>query len=306
MLEGAPKGFKPAVLGAEECPNTGMGLCSNPVIDIASSAGAYSFTLDPGSYNIAGFYELKGGGPRFTGIVATVSVASGSTQTVNLPVFYAAPAKLTGTETVTMVPKSDPVKLVKPLVCPSNEPFTGGTPASDCVSTGYKATSTTSKSGTIKASGTYMQGGLPAGSYIAYPGYCTNPPSGCALSTSGVAVTLKAGKTTTQNLKTPFFLGDQGLIFGKVSVTGAPSGFSPQLGAQACQASSPSTCVTVFETTGQDYNLVLDAGAWNVKGFYVSGSNEVFGSAVPEVLTAGSTIHAHLTVAYQVSAVTHK
>ena len=46
--------------------------------------------------------------------------------------FYAAPAKLTGTLTVTNVPKSDPVRLVKPLLCPSSEPFTGGTPSSDC------------------------------------------------------------------------------------------------------------------------------------------------------------------------------
>ena len=141
----------------------GSGLCSNPVIDIASSTGAYSFTLDPGSYNIAGFYELKGGGPRFIGIVVDglrdVGELGHRQPARALPV----PAKLTGTETVTRVPKSDPVKLVKPLVCPANEPFTGGTPASDCVSTGRKAKSTTSKSGSITASGTYTQSGLPAG-----------------------------------------------------------------------------------------------------------------------------------------------
>ena len=155
LVIGAPNNFTPAVLGAEECPNTGSaGLCSSPVTDIASSNGTYSFTLSPGAYHMAGFYELMGGGPRFQGIVENVTVTSGKTTSTNLPVPYAKPATLAGKVTVTMVPKSDPVKSDVVLVCPSNEPYTGGTPASDCVSKGTKATSKTTNSG-ISASANY-------------------------------------------------------------------------------------------------------------------------------------------------------
>jgi hypothetical protein len=306
LVVGAPNGFSPAVRGAEACPNTGApGLCSNPVTDIADFNGTYTLTLPPGAYHIAGFYELKGNGPKFLGVVENVSVTSSTTTTANLPVPYAKPATLTGKVTITNVPKSDPVRLVKPLLCPSSEPFTGGTPSSDCLTRGSKATTKTTAAGSISASGMYTQSGLPAGSYIAYPGYCATQSTSCVVSTSGVAVTLTAGTVTTQNLKTTFLQGNQGLVFGKVTVTGAPTGFSPQLGAQACEVST-STCVQVLEPTGQDYNLVLNAGAWDVQGFYLSGSTPVFGSTVPEVVTAGSMIHAHLTVAYQVSAVGHR
>ena len=303
LVIGAPNNFTPAVLGAEECPNTGSaGLCSSPVTDIASSNGTYSFTLSPGAYHMAGFYELMGGGPRFQGIVENVTVTSGKTTSTNLPVPYAKPATLAGKVTVTMVPKSDPVKSDVVLVCPSNEPYTGGTPASDCVSKGTKATSKTTNSG-ISASANYSVPDFPAGSYLAYPGYCAL--SGCATSTSGVAVTLTANKTTTQNLKTTFLMGNQGLIFGKVSITGAPNGFTAQTGATACNVET-SACQVAYQTTG-DYNLILPAGSYNVRGFYLSGNTFVYGSPVPEVLTAGSTIHKHLTTAYQAPpAVSHK
>ncbi len=226
-----PPNFKPAVFGVEECPYTGSTeLCANPVTTIATPAGhgafgTFSLTLSAGSYNLFGFYELTSGGARFLGKASgdmngknkpPAVVTSG--ETVNgatLLVKYAKPATLTGKATVTAVPKSDPVKHVTVLLCPSSTPYTGGTPSVSCVSGSFKATT----SGT-NASATYSLTGLPAGSDIAYPGYCA--ASGCATSTSGVAVTLTAGTTTTQNLKTTFLMGNQGLIFGKVTVTGAP------------------------------------------------------------------------------------
>jgi hypothetical protein len=279
-------------------------MCANPVVDVASSTGAYSFTLAPGKYNLQGFYELQGQGPKFVGGVATVTVASGSSQNVNLQVNYQTPATLTGKVTIKNVPKSDPVTRVTVLVCPSTEPFTGGTPAVDCLTGGGKATTTSTSSGTLNASGNYKVTGFPAGSFIVYPGW--KALSGSETSTSGTAETLSAGKTTTQNLKVTFLMGDQGLVFGKVSVTGAPSGFSPQLGAQACSTSS-SSCTNTFEQTGKSYNLIIPAGSYNIRCFYLTtGGTFVYGSAVPEVVTAGAMIHLKLTVAYTTSAVSHK
>ncbi len=305
LIIGAPKHFAPAVIGVEECPNTGsQTLCANPVVDIASNTGAYSFTLSPGSYNFAGFYELQGGGPKFLGSVATATATSNQTLTLNLQVPYKNPATLSGKITVKNVPKSDPVSRVTVLVCPSNEPFNGSTPAEDCLTGGAKATTKTAKSGAISASGSYSVTGFPAGSYIAYPGY--TDLSGSTTSTSGTNVTMTAGHTTTQNLKTNFLMGTQGLVFGKVTVTGAPTGFSPQLGAQACSTSS-SNCVVAYERTGHDFNLIVDAGSYNVRGFYLTtGGSFVYGSPVPEVVTAGAMIHTHLTVAYTTSAANHR
>jgi hypothetical protein len=309
LIVSYPRHFSPAVLGAEECPNTGSPtMCANPTIDNITPAGVsgnYSFTLSPGSYNLAGFYELQGGGPKFMGGVAVVTVKSSQTTgPINLQVPYKVPATLTGKITIKNVPKSDPVSHETVLVCPSSEPFNGSTPAEDCLTGGAKATKKVSSSGSISDSGTYSVTGFPAGSYIAYPGY--NALSGSVTSTSGTAVTLTAGHTTTQNLKTNFLMGTQGLVFGKVSVTGAPAGFSPQLGAQACSTTS-SSCAVAFEQTGKSYNLIVNAGSYNVRGFYLTtGGDFVYGSAVPEVVTAGAMIHAHLTVAYTTSAANHK
>jgi hypothetical protein len=305
FIDGAPNRFAPAVIGVKACPNTGTKvMCANPVVAIASKTGAYSVTLNPGPYNIQGFYRLEGVGPDFNGGVATLTVVSSMTVKLSPQVLYQAPATLSGKISITNVPKSDPVSRVTVLVCPSSEPFNGSTPAEDCLTGGHKATSTTSSSGSITASASYSVSGFPAGSYVAYPGYTRL--EGATTSTSGTAVSMTVGHTTKQNLKTNFLQGTQGLVFGKVSVTGAPSGFSPQLGAQACSTTS-SSCVTTYQRTGHDYNLIVNAGSYNVKGFYLTtGGTFVYGSTVPEVVTAGSMTHAHLTVAYTVSSVGHK
>ena len=279
-----------------------MGLCSDPVVDVAYIRRGLLLTLDPGSYDIAGFSELKGGGPRFAGIIATVSVASGSTQTVNLPVFYAAPAKLTGTKNVAMGPKSDPVKFVKPLVC-RQQPFTGGTPASDCVSTGYKATSTTSKSGTIKASGTYMQGDLPNQFLHGLPGILHQTAVGLRPQHERPGGDLKRARRPREP-QDPLLPRRPGTDLGKVSVTGARSG-SPRSSGRRPAGQLPVDVRDGFRDHGQDYNLVLDAGAWNVKGSRL-GLERGLQLGRPRGADGGEHDPAHLTVAYQVSAVTHK
>jgi hypothetical protein len=308
VIFNGPKGFKPAVLGVEECPNTGTPtMCSNPTIQtgmFGTSSFNYSYTLSPGSYNLAGFYELTENGPKFMGGVATASVTSNMNTNLVLQVYYQTPATLSGKITIKNVPKSDPVSRVTVLVCPSSEPYNGSTPAEDCLTGGATATKKTASSGAISASGKYSVTGFPAGSWLAYPGY--KALSGSTTSTSGTTVTLKAGKTTAQNLKTNFLMGNQGLVFGKVKVTGAPAGFSPQLGAQACSTTT-SDCVTANQPNGHDFNLILGAGSYDVRGFYVtSGGSDVYGSPVPEVVTAGAMIHANLPVAYTTSAANHK
>ena len=84
---------------------------------------------------------------------------------------------------------------------------------------------------------------LTAGSWTAYPGFCAR--SGCVTHTGDKQTAkLTKGKTTTLNLSTSFFLFGQALVYGTVSVNGAPSGFTPTSGASACQVGS-STCEVV-------------------------------------------------------------
>jgi hypothetical protein len=296
-----PAGVKPAAIGAEECPSTGTPtLCANPALDIgakiprAHNEVAYTFSLNPGNYTVAGFYELVAGGPRFVGSLVGVTVKSKATTSQALVVDYTKPATLNGKVTITAVPTSDPVTKVAVLACPASFPYTGGTPSESCVT---KLTTATS-SGT-SASASYSMTGMPKGSYLAYPGYCAE--SGCVTSTSGVAVRLRMGQTTTQNLKTTFLQGDEGLVFGKVTVTGAPVGFSDTVAAIACNVAT-SACTAAIQPAHGDYNLLLGPGSYTVKGAYLvtTPSPGIFyGNPVPVVITAGLEVHEHLAVAYQ-------
>ena len=97
-----------------------------------------------------------------------------------------------------------------------------------------------------------------------------------------------------------------GTLTGTVTVTGAPSGFSPAyLGAGACPAStSPGLACTSPQYTlalGGTYSLSLGPGKWDVAGFYEnSGSGGVF-LGTPQVLTipSGGTVTRNFAVPYQ-------
>jgi hypothetical protein len=101
----------------------------------------------------------------------------------------------------------------------------------------------------------------------------------------------------------------QGTVTGTVTVTGAPSGFSPAyLGAGACPASTPTglACANpqyALEFAGT-YSLSLAAGTWEVAGFYENGGlGGVFLSASQFVtVPSGGTVTENFTVPYQVPA----
>lgn len=98
-----------------------------------------------------------------------------------------------------------------------------------------------------------------------------------------------------------------GTVTGTVTVTGAPSGFSPAyVGAGACPASSPPglACANpsyALTSNGGTYSLSLPPGMWNVAGFYLNGlSNGVFLST-PQLVTVPSSgkVTANFTVPYE-------
>jgi hypothetical protein len=295
---GGPKGFSPAVLGAEACPGSGSTTCANPVSTVAASNGAYTLSLTAGSWTVFGFYEITSGSPAFLGTPANESVPGGGTVHVNLGVPYVKPATLAGTITVTNPSSNDPIKKLTVVVCPSAVAFSGGTVPSGCASRSVKPSPKGS------ATAPYSVPNLPAGSWTAYPGFCAR--SGCVTHTGNKqTVTLTKGKTTTLNLSTPFLLFGQALLYGTVTVTGAPSGFEATLGVNASQI-GPSEVATT--NPHGKYALVLTNAipavtVWSVKGFYVvpGTSTEVNGPASPVVAVTGASIQRNLSVPFRAS-----
>ena len=300
LLFGAPKGFHPAVLGAEACPGSASTVCSSPVSTVAASNGTYKLTLAPGSWTVFGFYEITAGGAVFLGTPALENVPAGGTLNVNLTVFYLKPATLAGTISVTGASQNDPIKTLTVVVCPSAVAFSGGTVPNGCASKSVKPSPKGS------ASGSYSVTNLSPGSWTAYPGFCAR--SGCVTHTGDEqTVKLHQGKTTTLNLSTSFFLFGQTLLYGTVSVTHAPTGFSPTLGVNACQVGS-STCEVGSTTHNGKYALLLNnaldiAGVWSVKGFYLTpgSGTTVYGPTFPVVAVLGISIDLNLPVPYRAS-----
>ena len=299
LVIGGPSNFSPAVTGAEACPGSGA-TCSNPVSTVASSNGTYSLTLTAGSWTLYGYYQVTPGGAIFLGTPANVSVAGNATDRVNLGVPYVRPATLSGTISVTGASSNDPIKKLTVVVCPSTIAYSGGTVPNGC------ATGSTKPSPKGSSSASYSVTYLTAGSWTAYPGFCAR--SGCVTHTgSSQTATLTKGKTTTLNLSTPFLLYGQALVYGTVSVNGAPSGFKFTSGASACQVGS-STCEVVNATGKGKYaviltNLIPAVGVWSVKGFYEaqSSSTPVYGPSFPVVAVTGTSIGLNLPVSYKAS-----
>jgi hypothetical protein len=292
----APAGFTPEYLGAGACPDTGITgqSCASPQYALASSNGTYSLTLNPGKYMIAGFYENNAYGGAFLGTGHAVTVTTGETHTLNLTVPYKKPAAITGTITVTGVPTSDPIDEFEALLCPSFATYTGNGIPLACVTT-Y---SVPSSSGVD--TGTYSVSGLPPGDWTAYAGFCTvsacEPPD----ANDGTAVTLVAGQTTTVNLTTRFLQPGQAFVSGIVSVTGAPAGFSDQLGVSACPQSG--ACQVVYYVPNGQYGLILPAGTWTLKGFYLASpfNNAIDGPSLTVALASGQYAKHPLPIPYQV------
>ncbi len=299
IVVGAPKAFHPAELGAEACPGSVSTPCSSPVSTVASN-GTYTLSLAAGSWTLFGFYEITGAGPKFIGTPVHENVPAGGTLHVNLGVAYLPPATLAGTITVTGASSNDPIKDVTVVACPSSVAYGGGALPNGCLSGSFKVSPKGS------ASGSYSVTNLSPGSWTAYPGFCAR--SGCVTHTGdSQTTTLKAGRTKTLNLSTAFLEFGQALLYGTVSVTGAPPGFTATLGASACQVGS-SSCEVVNASKHGKYAIVLtnvvpEVGVWSVKGFYQapSSSTPVYGPAFPVVAVTGTSIGLNLPVPYRAS-----
>jgi hypothetical protein len=291
---GKPAGFHPAVLGAEACPGSASTPCANPV-STAAKKKAFTLSLAAGSWTLFGYYQITSGGAVFVGNPDTVNVPAGGTINVNLSVFYVKPAKLKGTITVTGASSNDPISKLTVVVCPSSTAFTGGAVPNGC------ATGSANPSTTGGSTGSYAVKNLAPGSWTAYPGFCAL--SGCVTHTGDAqAATLKSGKTTVLNLSTAFLEFGQALLYGKVTVLLAPSGFTATLGAHACQLGG--TCQDVNAVNG-NYAMILTnvvpaVGTWSVEGFYLKQSGSpAYGLPFPVVAITGASIPLNLFVAYQ-------
>jgi hypothetical protein len=299
-VTGAPKRFTPAFLGAGACPASSPPnvACADPIYALASE-GAYTLSLSAGTWRISGFYENSGFGGAFLGPAQTVAVTAGGTVNVDLSVPYEKPASLSGTITVKNVPPFVTVEQLSVVLCPSFAPYNGTSPSIACVN-GYGSNMTVSN-GTAIAS--YSLSGLPPLTWTAYPSFCAE--SGCGTNANkGVSVTLTPGGSGTANVTTSFLLPGQALLTGTISVTGAPPDFSDEVGVTACPLgqNGGSGCHEFYGVSGNRYTMVLSAGQWSVKGFYLAQpyDNAVDGSTQVVTLAKKQTMNLYLSVPYQV------
>ena len=213
---------------------------------------------------------------------------------------YRKPAALKGTITVTGVLAGFQVQQLSMLLCPSYAPFDGVIPSIACVS-GYS-----DQSGNSENSGTYSLTGLPPGVWTAYPSFCTQ--SGveeyfqCFTNAkAGRAVTLSGGATSSADLTTPFLVPGNGLLSGRVTIPGAPSGFSDPVAVTACQKGTQN-CQTVQVSTGNTFMVILSDGAWTVNGLYQAPPfyNAIPGPSETVTVKSGQTTMVGLTDPYRV------
>ncbi len=295
-VTGAPKNFAPPYLGAGACPDTGPTgqFCADPIYALSTDGSTYSLNLTSGTWRLDGFYEINAYGGAFLGPAQVVTVTADQPLDVDLSVPYARPAALSGRVKVTGVPSGIMVEQTSVLLCPPNAPVQ----SIACVN-GYGGFPPGPRSGAYRITG------LPPVTWIAYPSYCTE--FGCATDTQGgQSVTLTPGRRTHLNLTIPFITPGNGLATGTVSITGAPAGFSAQLGLTACQTQSTgSSCQEAFvfsDGTANTFAMLLGTGTWEITGYYLAAP---FGNTIPGptqaiTIQGGQTTTVNLAVPYQV------
>ena len=292
-VTGAPKGFAAPLIGAGACPDTGTtGLaCQNPTYTLAGN-GTYSLPLGVGKWRVAGFYEENPFGGAFLGTSTLVTVSAGKTIKVNLTVPYRKPSTIKGTVAVTGVPAGVQIQQLAVLLCPSFAPYKGGPASIACVND-YANPS-------LVHSASYQIGGLPPGAWFAYPTLCTK--FGCVTNAkAGKSITLVGGSTSTVDVTTPYLTPNNGILTGKVTVTGAPTGFSDPVALLACQKGN-ANCQPDTVANGAAFTLLLANGTWSVNGLYLAAPfyNEIAGAATSVTIAGGHTTTLDLTVPYQV------
>ena len=297
-VTGAPARFVPPYLGAGACPDTGPPdqFCADPIYAL-SYDGTYSLTLSPGTWRLDAFYEINPYGGAFLGPVQIVTVAADQPVTADLTIPYSRPATLSGQVKVTGVPSGVTVQEASVVLCPPGAPYSGTVQSIACVN-GYGGFPGT-------RSGSYRITGLPPVAWVAYPSYCTE--FGCATDAqAGQTVTLTPGRRTHLNLTIPFIIPGDGLAAGAVSITGAPAGFSAQLGITACQTQSTgSSCQQAFIFSGgtsSPFDMLLGTGVWQITGYYLAApfGNPIAGPTQVIDIQGGQTTTVNVAVPYQV------
>lgn len=299
-VTGAPAGSSFPLTGAGACPYAGPSslttLCANPEYSLAGG-GTYTLSLDPGTWVVDGFYEVNPFGGAFLSTPQVVTVAPGGTTVLDLTVPYRQPATLDAKIKVKGLPAGITVQSVSLVLCPTGTPYTGSTQPLPCVSGGNYGNATGSTSGAVSLSG------LPPGPWTAYPGYCTM--FGCSTNpASGVAVTLRAGRTTKVRLSTGYLVPPQGLVDATVTITGAPDGFTAGVGLTACQVQAYST---ICQEDGGPYGgpvqpMQLTSGTWEITGEYFAPifGNPIDGPTQIVDVQGGQVVNLALAVPYQV------
>jgi len=272
-------------------------VCANPIYALTDSTGHYHLSLAVGKWRVAGFYENHPLGGAFLGSAKVVSVSAGQKIVEYVSVAYRKPAALKGTIAVTGVPSGVQMEGLSVLLCPSFAPFIGTLPSIACVS-GYSTSSGNS--------GSYSITGLPPGAWTAYPSFC--PAVGnqfedqCLTNgKAGKPVTLVGGSTSTVDVTTPFLIPGYGLLSGKLTVAGAPAGFSDPPAVIACQKNDKN-CQTDQISSGSNFQLLLGDGTWFVNGLYLAAPfyNGIVGPTETVTITSGHITTLNVTTPYRV------
>jgi hypothetical protein len=135
-----------------------------------------------------------------------------------------------------------------------------------------------------------------------YPSFCTQSNCNLPDPSGGTAVTLVGDQTTTLNLTSKFLGPGQAFVSGTVTVTAAPAGFSTQLGVSACPQSGSTPCQVIYYLPNGQYGLILSAGTWTLKGFYLAApyDNAIDGPSVTVTVASGHYATENLAIPYQV------
>ena len=247
-----------------------------------------------GTWRLDGFYEINAHGGAFLGLAQVVTVTADQPLDVDLSVPYARPAALSGTGQGDRGAERDHGRADLGAAVPAQRPR--AVPIA-CVN-GYGGFPPGPRSGAYRITG------LPPVTWIAYPSYCTE--FGCATDTQGgQSVTLTPGRRTHLNLTIPFITPGNGLATGTVSITGAPAGFSAQLGLTVCQTQSTgSSCQEAF-VFGRHGQHLRHAARDRDVGDHRDTLAAPFGNTIPGptqaiTIQGGQTTTVDLAVPYQV------
>lgn len=323
-VTGAPAGFSDPI-GLEICTTgSGSGFCgiSSSYASEPTNTVHVSETEAPGTYTANGVWLASPFYNEIDGPLKLVTIKAGKITDVSVTISYQSLATAAGTIAVRGLPHGVAVEDYTVLACPASSPWNGvpGDVAVGCVSefSGYggdiysatdaKRADRLKHPGTTKRAGsspfdTYDLTTLTTGSWILYPGYVT--VFGAYVSPAGTTVHVAAGQTTTTNLSVRYQQPTDGVLEGKVAVTGQ-SGYNPaSVGVEACTApptatSCPGAHVTYVDENG-DYQLSLPPGQWWAAGiaqiYGPSGFDNVVGPSQTVTITAGKLTKADFTVA---------